>query len=94
MCIRDRETTTQDARSISPRLEAIAGSAVATMVWSATARNIGSMMGGKTVRNSEEDEGGVIAGAAASAPIEGAGTGVDAAAAGAASGCSSESFIR
>src|SRR5580704_10706548 len=30
---------------------AIAGSAVATMVWSTTARNIGSMIEGKTVRN-------------------------------------------
>ena len=29
----------------------MAGKAVATMVWSATARNIGSMIGGKTVRN-------------------------------------------
>ena len=29
----------------------MAGSAVATMVWSATAMNIGSMMGGKTRRN-------------------------------------------
>src|SRR5262245_45032366 len=28
------------------------GSAVATMVWSTTARNIGNMMEGKTVRNS------------------------------------------
>src|SRR5579885_2256867 len=44
-------TTTQNARSISPRLEAIAGNAVATMVWSATARNIGSMMGGKIAKN-------------------------------------------
>jgi hypothetical protein len=29
----------------------MAGRAVATMVWSTTARNIGSMMEGKTVRN-------------------------------------------
>ena len=35
----------------------MAGSAVATMVWSTTARNIGSMMEGKTVRNSRPVEG-------------------------------------
>ena len=35
----------------------MAGSAVATMVWSTTARNIGSMMEGKTVRNSRPGEG-------------------------------------
>src|SRR5271168_3346275 len=50
------DTTTQDALSIWPRLEAIAGSAVATMVWSATARNIGSMIGGKTLRNCDPAE--------------------------------------
>src|ERR1700683_722418 len=33
------------------------GSAVATMVWSATARNIGSMIEGKTVRNSDRVDG-------------------------------------
>jgi hypothetical protein len=42
---------------MSPRSEAIAGSAVATMVWSATARNIGSMIEGKTVQNSDREEG-------------------------------------
>ena len=31
--------------------DAIAGNAVATMVWSTIARNIGSMIEGKTVRN-------------------------------------------
>src|SRR5579863_9214542 len=51
------ETTTHDARSISPRLEAIAGSAVATMVWSATARNIGSMIEGNTLRKSDDVDG-------------------------------------
>ena len=35
----------------------MAGSAVATMVWSTTARNIGSMMEGKTVRNSRPGDG-------------------------------------
>ena len=52
------DTTTQDARSISPSPEAMAGNAVATMVWSATARNIGSMMEGKTLTNSERVVGG------------------------------------
>src|SRR5688572_15186404 len=33
-----------------PSSAAMAGSAVATIVWSTTARNIGSMMDGKTVR--------------------------------------------
>src|SRR5271154_4020591 len=51
------DTTTQDALSIWPRLEAMAGSAVATMVWSATARNIGSMIDGKTVKNSDRGDG-------------------------------------
>ena len=46
-----RTTTTQEARSTSPVEAAIAGSAVATMVWSTTARNIGSMIDGKTVKN-------------------------------------------
>jgi hypothetical protein len=45
------ETTIQDVRSTWPISPAIAGSAVATIVWSNTARNIGSMMDGKTVRN-------------------------------------------
>ena len=31
----------------------MAGSAVATIVWSATARNIGSMIEGKTVQNND-----------------------------------------
>jgi len=35
----------------------IAGNAVATMVWSATARNIGSMIEGKTFKNSDEVDG-------------------------------------
>src|ERR1043166_7617546 len=43
--------TTQDARPICPRVAAIAGKAVATMVWSTTARNIGSMIEGKTRKN-------------------------------------------
>ena len=45
------ETTIQDARSNWPVEAAIAGKAVAMMVWSTTARNIGSMIEGKTVRN-------------------------------------------
>ena len=45
-------------RSISPKLDAIAGNAVATIVWSATARNIGSITEGKTFQNSEPRDGG------------------------------------
>ena len=45
------DTTTHDTRSTLPSEAAIAGRAVETMVWSTTARNIGSMMDGKTVRN-------------------------------------------
>ena len=44
--------TTHEARPISPKVAAIAGNAVATMVWSTTARNIGSMIEGKTRKNS------------------------------------------
>ena len=44
-------TTTHDTRSTPPRLAAMAGSAVATMVESTTARNMGSMTEVKTVRN-------------------------------------------
>ena len=36
---------------MSPRSDAMVGNAVATIVWSATARNIGSMIDGKMVRN-------------------------------------------
>ncbi len=36
----------------------MAGSAVATIVWSATAKNIGSMIEGKTVQNSARGGGG------------------------------------
>jgi len=50
------DTTTHETRSMSPRSEAIAGSAVATIVWSATARNIGSITEGKTVQNNDREE--------------------------------------
>ena len=50
------ETTTQESRSTSPKFDAIDGNAVATMVWSATARNIGSMIDGNTDQNSERDD--------------------------------------
>ena len=43
----------------------MAGSAVATMVWSSAARNIGSMTDGNTVRNSDPPAGMARAGAAA-----------------------------
>src|SRR5215471_7675099 len=43
--------TTQEARPTCPKVAAIAGSAVATMVWSTTARNIGSMIDGNTRKN-------------------------------------------
>ena len=39
-------------RSTSPSEAAIPGSAVETMVWSTAARNIGSMIDGKTAKNS------------------------------------------
>ena len=39
----------------------MAGSAVATIVWSATARNIGSMIEGKTVQKQRERDGGLAA---------------------------------
>src|ERR1700724_815360 len=43
--------TPHDARPTCPKVAAIAGSAVATIVWSTTARNIGSMIEGKTRKN-------------------------------------------
>ena len=46
----------------------MAGSAVATMVWSATAINIGSMIDGKTVQNSDRGAGVGLASAAVSTP--------------------------
>ncbi len=45
------DTTTHDARATLPVSAAIAGNAVATMVWSTTARNIGSMIEGKIAKN-------------------------------------------
>src|SRR5579863_4298213 len=51
------DTTTQEMRSTAPKSDAIEGSAVATMVWSATAMNIGSMIEGKTRQNSECEDG-------------------------------------
>src|ERR1700722_10186968 len=69
------DTTTQEARSIWPKLEAIAGSAVATMVWSATAINIGSMIGGKTVRNCEPADGSLTTGVPSSGRASGGATG-------------------
>ena len=45
----------------------MAGSAVATIVWSATAKNIGSMIEGKTVQNTARGEGGWPVPAAATA---------------------------
>src|SRR6185437_1842515 len=44
------ETTIQETRSTAPVAAAMAGSAVATMVWSTTARNIGSINEGKTAK--------------------------------------------
>src|SRR5690348_16951623 len=46
----------------------MAGSAVATMVWSATAMNIGSMIDGKTVQNSRRGDGAVLPSATAWMP--------------------------
>src|SRR5215471_5125270 len=45
------DTPIHEARSTLPVAAAIAGNAVATMVWSTTARNIGSMIDGKIARN-------------------------------------------
>ena len=45
------DTTIHEARSTLPVEAAIAGNAVATIVWSTTARNIGSMIEGNMVRN-------------------------------------------
>jgi len=42
------DTTTQETRSTPPSDTAMAGRAVATIVWSIMARNIGSMTDGKT----------------------------------------------
>ena len=44
---------------MSPSVPPIAGRAVATMVWSTAAMNIGSMIEGKTVRNSDRPPGSV-----------------------------------
>jgi hypothetical protein len=48
-------------RSTPPRSAVIAGSAVATIVWSATARNIGSMTDGKTAQNNPRADGSAAA---------------------------------
>ena len=54
------------------QVDAMAGNAVATMVWSATARNIGSMIEGNTLRNSDRVVGGSPCGlGAALAPTTG-----------------------
>ena len=57
---------------MSPSVAPIAGRAVATMVWSTAAMNIGSMMEGKTVRNSDRPAGGAgsVGAAAGSADRE------------------------
>src|SRR3546814_6789717 len=44
-------STIQEIRSTPPSVPAMAGSAVATMVWSTTARNIGSMIEKKMRKN-------------------------------------------
>src|SRR4051812_32529524 len=49
----------QDARSTCPISATIAGRAVATIVWSTTAKNIGSMIDGNIVRNPEDFGAGV-----------------------------------
>src|SRR6185312_13875475 len=43
--------TTHETRSTAEKSDAIAGSAVATIVWSTIAMNIGSMIDGKSVKN-------------------------------------------
>src|SRR6516165_6454787 len=52
--------TTHETRSTPPREAAMAGKAVATMVWSTTARNMGSMTEGKTLKNSLPVGGGLF----------------------------------
>ncbi len=49
--------TTHAIRSALPNVPAIAGSAAATMVWSAPARNIGSAIDGKTAKNRLPEDG-------------------------------------
>jgi hypothetical protein len=46
-------TTIQETRCTFPVEAPITGKAVATMVWSTTARNIGSMIEGSTVRTAD-----------------------------------------
>src|SRR5262249_6079454 len=47
----------QESRSTPPRSRAMAGSAVATIVWSMIARNIGSMIEGKSERKDADPAG-------------------------------------
>jgi hypothetical protein len=61
------DTTTQETRSTPPSEPAIAGRAVATMVWSSMARNIGSMTDGKT-RKKRARLGGSAGGLGSGAP--------------------------
>src|SRR5438270_10924557 len=55
--------TIQEMRCTSPSEAAMLGSAVATIVWSTIARNIGSMIEGKTAKNRLRGDGGGSGGA-------------------------------